>query len=178
MATKTTGLIHIYCGDGKGKTTAGMGLCARAAGHGYKVLIYQFLKDNGTSERKLFAGVENITCMPGLDEEKFSFQMTEDEKRQRREFYAKQLDAIAQSVREGQYDVLFLDEAIYAVGAGLLAQDDLTRFLDEKPERLEVILTGQNPGEALLGRADYVSEICMKKHPFQCGQPARDGIER
>lgn len=178
MAVKTTGLVHIYCGDGKGKTTAGMGLCVRAAGCGYKVMIYQFMKDNRTSERKILEKVENITLIPGKSEEKFSFQMTEEEKNERREFYAQQLKSVAEKARAEHCDVLFLDEAIYTVRAGLLEEQELLRFLDEKPETLEVILTGQGPGEELLRRADYVSEICMRKHPFQSGQPARIGIER
>lgn len=175
---KTTGLIHIYCGNGKGKTTTGMGLCARAAGFGYRVLIYQFMKNNKTSERKTLEHAENITWLDGLEQEKFSFQMTEEEKRQRREFYDAQLEKVTKIAVEQKFEVLFLDEAIYAIRAGLLDEQKLLDFLDHKPERLEVILTGQGPGEALLQRADYVSEICMRKHPFQNGQPARDGIER
>lgn len=178
MSISTTGLVHIYCGDGKGKTTAGMGLCVRAAGFGYKVLVYQFMKDNSTSERKILENVGNITLIPGLSREKFSFQMTEEEKQERREFYAGQLSKIAKLVRTERYDVVFLDEVIYTIRAGLLEERELVRFLDEKPADLEVILTGQGPGEELLKRADYVSEICMRKHPFQNGQPARDGIER
>lgn len=178
MAIDTTGLVHIYCGDGKGKTTAGMGLCVRAAGCGYKVLICQFMKDNGTSERKILEKVENITLLPGLPQEKFSFQMTEEEKSERRIFYAQQLKKAAELARAEHYDVLFLDEVIYTIRAGLLEEQELVRFLDGKPECLEVILTGQGPGEELIRRADYVSEICMRKHPFQNGQPARRGIER
>lgn len=175
---KTTGLIHIYCGNGKGKTTTGMGLCARAAGFGYRVLIYQFMKNNKTSERKTLEHAENITWLDGLEQEKFSFQMTEEEKRQRREFYDAQLEKVTKIAVEQKFDVLFLDEAIYTIRAGLLDEQKMLDFLDHKPEQLEVILTGQGPGEALLQRADYVSEICMRKHPFQNGQPARDGIER
>lgn len=175
---KTTGLIHIYCGNGKGKTTTGMGLCARAAGFGYRVLIYQFMKNNKTSERKTLEHAENITWLDGLEQEKFSFQMTEEEKRQRREFYDAQLEKVTKIAVEQKFDVLFLDETIYTIRAGLLDEQKLLDFLDHKPEHLEVILTGQGPSEALLQRADYVSEICMRKHPFQNGQPARDGIER
>lgn len=175
---KTTGLIHVYCGNGKGKTTTGMGLCARAAGFGYRVLIYQFMKNNKTSERKTLEHAENITWLDGLDQEKFSFQMTEEEKRKRREFYDSQLEKVTGIAVEQKFDVLFLDEAIYTIRAGLLDEQKLLDFLDHKPEHLEVILTGQGPSEELLQRADYVSEICMRKHPFQKGQPARDGIER
>lgn len=175
---KTTGLIHIYCGNGKGKTTTGMGLCARAAGYGYQVLIYQFMKNNKTSERKTLEHAANITWLDGLEEEKFSFQMSEEEKEQRRSFYASQLEMIEKKVKEGHFQVLFLDEVIYTIRAGLLKEELLLAFLDRKPENLEVILTGQGPSEELVRRADYVSEICMKKHPFEKGQPARDGIER
>lgn len=175
---KSLGLIHIYCGDGKGKTTAGMGLCVRAAGCDCKVLLYQFMKNNRTNERKILEKVENITIIDGLEEEKFSFQMTEEEKAQRRIFYAQQLKAVTDKAAAEEYDVLFLDEVIYAIGAGLLDEQPLLDFLDHKPEHLEVILTGQGPDEELTCRADYVSEICMRKHPFQKGMPARDGIER
>ncbi|MDO4345415.1 MAG: cob(I)yrinic acid a,c-diamide adenosyltransferase [Eubacteriales bacterium] len=175
---KSTGLVHIYCGDGKGKTTTGMGLCVRAAGYGYRVLIYQFMKNNRTSERKVLEKVENITIIDGLEEEKFSFQMTEKEKEERRLFYGRQLERVIREAKEGQYDVLFLDEVIYTIRAGLLEEKRVVDFLDHKPQTLEVIMTGQGPGEELIKRADYVSEICMRKHPFQKGQPARDGIER
>lgn len=178
MAKKGTGLVHIYCGNGKGKTTTGMGLCLRAAGYGYRVLIYQFMKDNSTSERRALEHVDNITLLPGLEQEKFSFQMTEEEKRERRHYYDAQLRKVAKMAAEEKYDVLFLDEAVYAVRAGLLDEEALLAFLREKPENLEVILTGQDPDEKLLEMADYVSEICKRKHPFDRNQPARDGIER
>ena len=175
---KGTGLIHIYCGNGKGKTTTGMGLCTRAAGYGYKVLIYQFMKNNKTSERKILEKVENITWIDGLEQEKFSFQMTEEEKAQRRVFYSEQLAKVTKEAVDGDYDVLFLDESIYTIRAGLLDESQLCDFLDHKPEKLEVILTGQGPSEELIKRADYVSEICMRKHPYEKGIPARPGIER
>jgi len=178
MGKITTGLVHIYCGNGKGKTTTGMGLCTRAAGYGYKVLIYQFMKNNKTSERKILEAVENITWINGLDQEKFSFQMTEEEKAERRVFYGEQLKKVTKEAADGDYDVLFLDECIYTIKAGLLDEALLLDFLDHKPEKLEVILTGQGPSEELMKRADYISEICMRKHPFEKGIPARPGIER
>ena len=84
---------------------------------------------------------------------------------------------IAAAVSHGA-DVLFLDECIYTIKAGLLDEALLLDFLDHKPEKLEVILTGQGPSEELMKRADYISEICMRKHPFEKGIPARPGIER
>lgn len=178
MEKHTTGLIHIYCGDGKGKTTTGMGLCTRAAGFGYRVLIYQFMKDNSTSERNVLKLSENITIIDGLAQEKFSFQMTAEEKAQRRSFYEEQFKAITKKACDENFDVLFLDETIYTIRAGLLDEGLVLDFLKNKPKHLEVILTGQGPSQALIDASDYVSEIKKIKHPFDKGMPARKGIER
>lgn len=174
---KNTGLIHIYCGDGKGKTTTGMGLSARAAGYGLRVLIYQFMKDNSTSERKVLKLSENITILDGLPQEKFSFRMTPEEKEERKTYYENQLRAVTRKAAEEDYDVLFLDEVIYTIRAGLLDEALLLDFLKNKPPYLEVILTGQDPSPELLGMADYVSEIRKIRHPFDQGVRARGGIE-
>lgn len=175
---RTTGLIHIYCGDGKGKTTTGMGLCTRAAGFGYRVLIYQFMKDNSTSERNILKLADNITIINGLDKEKFSFQMTPEEKKERKAFYENQFCTVTAKACDEDYDVLFLDETIYTIDAGLLDESLVLDFLKNKPPHLEVILTGQNPGQALIDMADYVSEIKKIKHPFDRGMASRKGIER
>ena len=175
---KGTGLVHIYCGDGKGKTTTGMGLCVRAAGYGYPVVIYQFMKNNQTSERKALSLIPNITLVDGLELEKFSFQMTPQEKEERRSYYNAQLKKVTELAVSQKARVLFLDEAVYAIRAGLLDEDLLLDFLENKPDDLEVILTGRDPDERLLEAADYVSEIRKVKHPFDRKQPARDGIER
>lgn len=173
-----TGMIHIYCGNGKGKTTCAMGLCTRAAGYGYKVLIYQFMKNNKTSERKILEQVPNVTFIDGKETEKFSFMMTEEEKAERKAYYLKQFRYVTELAEKEQYQVLFLDELIYTIGAGLFDEEVLTEYLKQKPEELEVILTGQNPGEAVIELADYVSEIKKIKHPFDKGQKSRMGIEK
>lgn len=175
---KETGLIHIYYGDGKGKTTTGMGLVVRAAGYGYRVLLYQFMKNNKTSEREILKQVSNITIVDGLEQEKFSFQMSEEEKKERKAFYASQFKAVTERAVQERYDVLFLDEAVYTISAGLLEEALVLEFLKEKPEDLEVILTGNTPGAALIEAADYVSEIKKVKHPFDQGKRARAGIEK
>lgn len=175
---KQTGYIHIYCGDGKGKTTCGMGLCTRAAGFGYKVLIYQFMKDNKTSERKILETLDQVTFIDGLESEKFSFQMTPEEKEERKAYYESQFRMVTAKAESEEYDVLFLDEIIYTIGAGLFDETLLLDYLKQKPARLEVILSGQNPSQELLDAADYVSNIQKIKHPFDQGLPARKGIER
>ncbi len=175
---RSAGLVHIYCGDGKGKTTTGMGLCVRAAGYGMKVLIYQFMKDNSTSERKILALSDRITLLEGLPQEKFSFQMSPREKEERKAYYEKQFSLAVSLAERESCDVLFLDEIIYTIQAGLFEEQLLLDFLKRKPEKLEVILTGQGPSQALIDAADYVSEIRKIKHPFDRGMAARPGIER
>lgn len=175
---RNTGLVHIYCGDGKGKTTTGMGLCIRAAGYGMKVLVYQFMKDNSTSERKILALSDRITLLPGLPQEKFSFQMSPQEKEERKAYYEKQFSRAVSMAAEENYGLVFFDEIIYTIQAGLLDEQLVLDFLRNKPTGLEVILTGQGPSPALIEAADYVSEIRKIKHPFDQGIPARAGIER
>lgn len=177
-AKRDTGCIHIYCGDGKGKTTCGMGLCTRAAGFGHKVLIYQFMKNNATSERKVLEPLENVTFIDGLAQEKFSFRMTEQEKEERRIYYEDRFKYVTRLAAEDDYDILFLDEMIYTIRAGLFSENVLLNFLSTKPKYLEVILTGQGPSDVLISIADYVSEIKKIKHPFEHGLPARKGIEK
>ena len=105
-------------------------------------------------------------------------RMTEEEKAQRRIFYAEQFRKVTQAALQDRYDVLFLDEIIYTIRAGLFDETMLVGFLKNKPEHLEVILTGRDPGPQLIDLADYVSEIRKVKHPFDRGLPARKRIER
>lgn len=174
---KQSGLIHIYCGDGKGKTTCAMGLCARASGYGYKALIYQFMKDNTTNERNTLMLSPNIAWIDGLSIEKFSFQMTSSEKEFRKTFYNQQFKNIVLMVKQEQFSVLLLDEILYTIAVGLFDEELLIEFLSKKPSDLEVILTGQSPSEKLIEIADYVSEIKKIKHPFERGIIARKGFE-
>ena len=169
------GLVHIYCGDGKGKTTASLGLAVRAAGRGMKVLYVQFFKDGNSSEFKALEKVENITFQP--PERKFGFfwTLSEAEKAEAKAFYTAHLQKAMD--RCGDYDLLVLDESMSACTTGVVEEGMLLRFLREKPEALEVVLTGRNPSDALCEAADYVTEMCKRKHPFDQGIPAREGIE-
>lgn len=173
-----SGMVHIYCGDGKGKTTAAMGMAVRAAGFGLDVLICQFMKDNRTSERKILEQIANISILNGLDEEKFSFQMTNEEKLDRRRFYTEQFKKAAELACTKEYDMLVLDEILYAVRAGFLDEDIIIAFLENRPDRLEVVMTGNGRFERLEQLADYISEIRKIKHPYDKGLKARKGIEK
>jgi cob(I)alamin adenosyltransferase len=171
------GLIHAYCGDGKGKTTCGMGLCLRAAGAGCRVLIYQFMKDGRGHERNALEKLPNVTFANQARDVSFSFRMSADEKEKEKAFYRREMERITDRVHREAWDVLFLDEVLYAVRGGLLEESVLTDFLDTKPQGLEVILTGRELSDAVRARADYLSRIVKEKHPYDAGVLAREGIE-
>lgn len=171
-----SGLIHIYCGDGKGKTTAAVGLCVRAAGGGLRVLFLQFMKNGRTGELSSFEKLDNITVLHGKNTAKFAWKMSAEEKDAAAKIQQEKFDEAVLLARE--YDMLVLDEAVGAVGGGFLDEEKLCAFLDAKPEGLEVVLTGRNPSKALVARADYVSEIKKIKHPYDNGVGARAGIEQ
>ena len=171
------GLVHIYCGDGKGKTTASAGLAVRARGHGLNVLLTQFLKSgtSGELEPLRSLGVEVIS---GSYSQKFVFMMNAEEKAATRQRCETQFrEAIARS-REG-IDLLILDEVMGAIATGMLDEEEVIDFLESKPPNLEVVLTGRDPSPALIDLADYVSEVVMLKHPYEAsGLVGRVGIER
>ena len=169
------GLLHIYCGDGKGKTTAALGLALRTAGSGGRVLLLQFLKDGKSSEFAALARVPGIETVPQTKTFGFSWTLSPEEKRAAADYYSALLeDAFA---RAGAYDLLVLDEALGACAAGMLREERLLELLAARPEGLEAVLTGRGPSEALLAAADYVTEMRKLKHPYELGVPARLGIE-
>ena len=169
------GLIHIYCGDGKGKTTAAIGLAVRCAGSGRKVLILQFLKDGKSSEFASLSHVPGIEAVPQTRTFGFTWTLAPEEKQEAAAYYASLLEDAF--FRAGGFDLLILDEVLGACAAGLLDESRLLSLLDGKPEPLEIVLTGRGPSQALLERADYMTEMKMVKHPFQRGVSAREGIE-
>ena len=171
------GLIHIYCGEGKGKTTSAMGLASRFCGTGEKVLIFQFLKQNISSERKSFCKLSNVTLLKGYSEVKFVKNMTEAEKMAAKAYYNKKFAEIADIVKQDEYKMLVLDEMMAAVNYGFVEEDRLIEFLKEKPEELEVVMTGRNPSEEICEMADYITEMKKIKHPYDRGIRARKGIE-
>ena len=172
-----TGFIHIYCGDGKGKTTAAIGLAVRAAGAGYRVLIARFLKNDHSAE------LASLDLIPGIDvlpaEKEFGFIFSKDNPvlAEAREYYSGYFELAIQKAVEDHYDMLILDEINAAVTYGVVQKDRLTAFLTDKPQNLEVILTGRDPAEEVIALADYVSEIQCCAHPFEKGIRARKGIE-
>lgn len=169
------GEIHAYYGHGKGKTTAAVGQAVRAAGSGFKVLVHQFLKDNSSGERKILDSVPGITCLPGKERVKFSSRMDEQEKAELKIDNERMLDEIGKLC--GSFDMIILDEALCAVWLGVLEEDSLVEFLQEKCSNAEIILTGHEISGKVLGIAGYATEFKKVKHPFDKGLRARKGIE-
>lgn len=172
------GLIHIYCGDGKGKTTACLGLSVRCAGHDNKVLFVQFLKNRPTGELKSLELFRNIEVLRGKESLKFTFQMTDAEKQLVLSEHEALFDKVIEKIEQEKIDLLVLDEVIGACNTGVFNEERLVAFLKNKPQTLEVVLSGRNPSEKLVELADYVSEVCKRKHPKDRGIAARDGIEK
>lgn len=172
------GLIHIYCGDGKGKTTAAVGLAVRCAGRGNKVLLVQFLKSRDSGELYSLAKLPDIEVMRGKESKKFTFQMNEEEKHALLIEHNKMFEQVLAKIKNGGYSLLILDEVIGALNAKVFEMPKLIEFLRHKPENLEVVLTGRNPAPELVEIADYVSEMRKVKHPMDKGIVAREGIEK
>ena len=168
--------IHIYCGDGKGKTTAAMGLALRAAGSGRPVVLAQFLKDGTSSGRDILRQLPKVRVV--VCEEQFGFFW--NMKKEQREAAAKAYrELFERAVREAQNGafLLVMDELIAAYNHELVDRERVLAFLRGKPEGQEIVLTGREPAPELLDLADYVSEIRKRKHPFEQGIAAREGIE-
>ncbi len=178
MCKMEQGLIHIYCGNGKGKTTACLGLTIRCAGHGNKVLFVQFLKSRPTGELNSLELLPNIEVLRGKETKKFTFQMTAEEKQEVLREHEQLFTRIKTKLTQENVQLLVLDEIIGACNTGVFDENQLLDFLKTKPQRLEVVLSGRDPSPELLELADYVSEICKRKHPFDKGIPARSGIEK
>lgn len=172
-----SGLVHIYCGDGKGKTTAAAGLAVRAAGRGKRVLIARFLKTDDSGEVAVLNSIPGIYVKPCVKTFGFFYQMTEETKTEAKEYYGELFDETWKQAAEERFDMLILDEIMAACRYGLVPEKKLEERLKNRPPRLEVILTGRDPWPGLLELADYVSEVCKRKHPFDTGGKARKGIE-
>lgn len=173
---KFNGLVHLYVGDGKGKTTAAVGLAVRCCGHGEKVLFCQFLKGRPTGEitqlEKL--GIDVVRAKTG---EKFFFQLDDDEKEQLKVGHARCLNQAAQAASDGSYRMIILDEVIDAANCGAVSYLALMELIANRAPDTEIILTGRNPEKQLSDAADYLTEFKCLKHPYQCGVAARPCVE-
>lgn len=175
MDMQKRGLIHIYCGDGKGKTSAAIGLMIRAAGRKKKILLVRFLKNEDSGELAVLDEISVIERIRMPEGYGFYWTLTEEEKEQMKKEYTKIWGEIEE--KAGYYDILVMDEFAAAFAHGLIPEDRAIAFLRKKPEQLEIVMTGRDPDERILELADYISEIHGVRHPFEKGVPAREGIE-
>ena len=168
-------MVHLYCGDGKGKTTAAMGLALRFAGHGKRVVVAQFLKSGRSGERVALEHLPTVELLPLPETMKFTFQMTEAEKAAER---VRQTELLHTAFQKGaSAQLLVLDEVCAALSTGMLSLSEVLTGLDELPPETEVVLTGRDPALELLERAHYITEMVKRRHPYDSGISARPCVE-
>ena len=168
------GQVHLYTGNGKGKTTAAIGLAIRAIGADLKVFFSQFIKNGEYSEIKALKNIENIDIRQYGEEAFINGQPDEKDKAAAREG----LVEIKEALNSGKYQVVIIDEIAIALFFDLIDEDDLFKVINHRPENVEVILTGRMAKESLIDRADLVTEMKEIKHYYQQGIMARTGIEK
>ena len=169
------GLIHIYTGDGKGKTTAALGLGLRAAGHGYRVFLLQFMKGDPD-----YGELLALPYVPNFDFEQTglpTFVTWGDPSEEDRKLAQKGLARARELLEVGEHDVILLDEILCTVDYGVIPLQEVMALLDLKPDHVELVLTGRRAPQEIIDRADVVTEMRELKHPFQEGLLARKGID-
>jgi cob(I)alamin adenosyltransferase len=168
-------LVHVYTGPGKGKTTAAFGQAFRACGHGWKVLVIQFMKGD-----QKYGEIQSAKQFPNLIVEQYglpTFVNKGNPSEKDRELAAKGFERARYAILHCQYDLIVLDEIHMAVDFGLIPLEELLSLIQQKPDQVELILTGRNAHPKVIALADLVSQIEEIKHPYQKDFPAREGIE-
>ena len=174
-------MIHLYTGNGKGKTTAATGLCIRAAGWNMLVCFAQFMKGNDTGELHVLQSLPGVTIL--RSEKNFGFynSMSDLDKEELTEIHNRILDSILELVERGNCQLVILDEITYPVKWGLLDMEKLKRLLtfgkQGADKEIELVLTGRSAQEFLSDMADYITEMECVRHPYKKGTRARKGIE-
>ena len=172
-----TGLIHLYTGDGKGKTTAALGLLLRAYGRGRRVVLAQFLKGRDTGELHALEKLPDVTVLRHTGDFGFYKSASEQNKSEIRRRNDAILTEAMRLVNDGLCDLLVLDEICAAYNHGAVDTVLVDRLILHKPTGLELVLTGRNAPPKFMAAADYVTELVKRKHPYDSGIAAREGIE-
>jgi cob(I)alamin adenosyltransferase len=168
------GFVHIYTGNGKGKTTAAIGLGIRATGEGLKVYMIQFMKGRRYSEIDALKNMKNFTVIQfGRDE----FVSKKNPEQIDIDLARKGFEHAKEIIKNGEHDLIILDEINVAVDFKLIPLKDVLKLMDEKPEKVELVLTGRYSHPDMVKQADLVSEILEIKHPYQNGIQSRKGID-
>ena len=174
------GCIQLYYGDGKGKTTAAMGQVVRCVGHGFKVLVYQFLKEPTSGEVSVISKLPGVEYIANEGQIPFLFNLTPEQQEHYRQIFRKKFDEVKEKYYSGNYDLVVLDEVIDAYQLGTIPPEELLEMMEKRPEHTELVITGHQYGMSiaeLIKRADYVTKFVKEKHPFDQGLPCRVGNE-
>lgn len=170
------GLVHVYTGNGKGKTTAALGLALRAMGNGLEVAMVQFMKcDQFYGEYEMSKELPHLTLLPmGRD------CLVHEDKVSQADIDAAEaaLAKCRELIHSGRFDLVIMDEINVSIRFGLVKAEDVVAMLKERPPRVEVVLTGRYAPPEVIELADLVTEMKCLKHPYTKGVPARAGIER
>jgi len=175
LSVRDRGLVQIYTGNGKGKTTAALGLALRAVGHGFKVVMIQFLKG-----WDFYGEIASSAFLPGFKlvrTGRAEFVNKENPHPEDLKEARRGLELAREALRSGEYDLVILDEVNVALHYGLIGLKEVLELIELKPHGVELVLTGRYAPRELLERADLVSEVVEVKHPYREGVPARQGVE-
>lgn len=172
------GCVQVYTGNGKGKTTAAVGLAVRAAGNGLKVFMVQFLKSGATGELESAKKLEpNFEIFRFEKKRGFFWTLSDEQKLELKKEIQEAYSFCRKVLEEKQCDILIMDEIMGALSNNLVSLEQLIELIAIKPENMELILTGRNVPQEIVDRADLVTEMKDIKHYFEQGVPAREGIE-
>lgn len=170
-------MIHIYIGDGKGKTTAAIGLAIRNIGFEGKVLFAQFLKSMRTGEIDVLSRIDGLLFIrPNMRHKEFIWCMNQTKLEETKEDIVKGFKEISEIINKGEFSLVVLDEVLDIIDCGFLNEADLLTLL-ENNSKTEFVLTGRKASEELKKAADYITVMKKEKHPFDRGIKARKGIE-
>lgn len=168
-------MLHIYYGNGKGKTTCAVGAAVRAAGNGLKVLFVQLFKTEKSGERAILKAINDIDLTPCPEELKFTFQMSDEELLLEKEKYESLLVEV--SKRSSDYDIIVIDEFFTLIDCGFFDTEYLLSYITSIYNEKELILTGHQVDIRFIDLADYATFFDCKKHPYNAGVKPRRGIE-
>lgn len=178
MGKLKKGYIQVYTGNGKGKTTAAVGLGVRAAGNKYTVYMIQFLKGGKTGELESIKALHPYFQIFRFEKSRgFFWTLSEEQKSELKEEIQNGYHFALEALKENKCDVLILDEVMGAISNKLITEEQILALIDAKPENVELIMTGRNVPESVMEKAHLVTEMKDVKHYFGEGVPAREGIE-
>lgn len=175
MKEEGLGLVQVYTGDGKGKTTAALGLALRAAGHGLRTYVGQFMKGQEYGELEAIKRLSPLITIEQFGQQ--GFVHVEQATAQDEALAHSGLERVRQALHSGEYDIVIMDEINVALFFGLLTVDEVLAVVGGRPPDVELVLTGRRVPEGIIAHADLVTEMREVKHPFQRGIKARRGIE-